>query len=446
MAKLCVLVDPGAEGPNDCCGSVNRLIALLDGQRVGTVEQLKGGELSFTYSDEWRALRDAYPLSLSMPIGRQDHSDPAVRAFLEGLLPDNRDVLRRWGREFHVSPRNPFALLTHMGEDCAGAVQFTVPERASLLVAAEGDVEWLSEEDIAARLEDLIESHGTGRLPTDHGQFSLAGAQPKTALFQQDGRWGIPSGAVPTTHILKPPAQRHFDSFEINEHFCLNLAARLGLAAAKSSIKRFGDHSAIVVERYDRRRVEGGRVLRVHQEDACQALAVPPWTKYENEGGPGVPQIVDLLLRESSDPAADVGAFIDAIVLNWVIAGTDGHAKNYSVLISPYGVRLAPLYDLLCALPYDREIPYRKAKLAMRIDREYHLWKIRGRHWTGLAARCDLDPQPLLQRTAELLMEIPTAAAETAEIVRRDGFSGSFLDRLEEAIVDHSVECLNRLD
>jgi serine/threonine-protein kinase HipA len=266
-----------------------------------------------------------------------------------------------------------------MGEDCAGAVQFVRPDRYEDVINAEHvEIDWLTEEEVGVRLRDLVEQHGTGRLPGDRGHFSLAGAQPKMPLIFDGGRWRIPSGPVPTTHILKPPAQQDLNGFHINEHLCLRLAKELGLAVAESRIQRFAGQEALVVARYDRLRTEEGRVMRLHQEDTCQSLGVSPLRKYQNEGGPGPADIVNLLLRESDDAETDVAAFLDALALNWVIGGTDAHAKNYSLLLSSGSLRLAPLYDLISMLPYPHRVHFREAALAMKIDGEYRLWKIRG--------------------------------------------------------------------
>ena len=424
---------------------MSELIALLNGVMVGVVEQRRGEGLVFTYDDAWQAEQESYPLSLSMPLARKSHPDEKVRPFLEGLLPDNRQVLERWARRFQVSARNPFALLTHMGEDCAGAIQFVEPSRVETMLASPGGVNWLSDQQIADLLSDLSERHGTGRFTAEEGQFSLAGAQPKTALLFDGHRWGIPSGKTPTTHILKPPAQPDLDGFEINEHFCLNLAAELGIAAAQSRVQQFRGQPAIVVERYDRARDEEGNVFRVHQEDACQALAVPPWMKYENEGGPSVPDLVRLLMRESADPGADVGALFDALVLNWAIVGSDAHAKNYSLVLHPGSVRLAPLYDLVSALPYGREMPYRKVKLAMRVDREYLVWKVQKRHWEGLAVRCDLDPDPVVHRAIELVGAIPDATHVVGMRLKEEGLAEEFINLLEGRVIEHSQNCLELL-
>ena len=262
----------------------DELVALLDGNEAGRVHNDRG-RLTFVYDDEWRNAADAYPLSLSMPLAAKEHARAAIEAFLWGLLPDNERVLDRWAAKFHVSARNAFALISHVGEDCAGAVQFVTPDRlATIRSGKEDKVEWLDEADIANRLQALRKDHAAWRLPRDTGQFSLAGAQPKTALLLQNTRWGIPSGRLPTTHILKPPTGQ-FDGHAENEHICLMLARTLGLPTAQSQVMRFGDEIAIVIERYDRLQT-GNAIVRVHQEDICQALGIMPTKRYQNEGGP----------------------------------------------------------------------------------------------------------------------------------------------------------------
>jgi serine/threonine-protein kinase HipA len=425
---------------------MDELRVLVDGELLGVVVQRSGGDLLLTYERSWQERGDSFPLSLSMPLAQREHRDRVVKPFMENLLPDNAQILERWARQFHVSARNAFALLTHMGEDCAGAVQFVRPGRYEDVIDAEhAEIDWLTEEEVGVRLRDLVEQHGTGRLPGDRGHFSLAGAQPKMPLIFDGGRWGIPSGPVPTTHILKPPAQQDLNGFDINEHLSLRLAKELGLAVAESRIQRFEGQEALVVARYDRVRTEEGRVMRLHQEDTCQSLGVSPLRKYQNEGGPGPADIVNLLLRESDDAETDVGAFLDALALNWVIGGTDAHAKNYSLLLSSESVRLAPLYDLISILPYPHRVHFREAALAMKIDREYRLWKIRRRHWEGLGARCDLDPGPVVERVAQLVAAVPSALERAAADVRSEGVQHEIIDRLEEDVVEHCKRCLEVL-
>ena len=174
------------------------LVALLGGREIGRVRQDPRGRLSFTYDDRWRRAPGAYPLSLSMPLAASEHGAGPVEAFLWGLLPDNLHILERWGRRFRVSPRNAFALLAYVGEECAGAVQFVRLDRLKTLRGpARKTVQWLETADVAERLRALRTDQSAWRQPGDTGQFSLAGAQPKTALLLDKGRWGVPSGRMP---------------------------------------------------------------------------------------------------------------------------------------------------------------------------------------------------------------------------------------------------------
>ena len=235
------------------------LVAIANGRELGRVSRDTRGRLSFRYATEWLDAPAAFPLSLSMPLTAAAHGHRPVEAFLWNLLPDNAAVLARWAQRFQVSARNPFALLSHVGEDCAGAVQFFVPERlAEIHGRGHATIAWLDENDIALRLRTLRHDHAAWRSAGDTGQFSLAGAQPKTALLYQRGRWGVPSGRIPTTHILKPPTGE-FAGHAENEHLCLRLAATLGLVVAASEVRRFADEVAIVIERYDRAHWRGPR-------------------------------------------------------------------------------------------------------------------------------------------------------------------------------------------
>jgi serine/threonine-protein kinase HipA len=416
----------------------NELVALLDGREVGRVQSIRG-RLTFIYNDAWRNDADAYPLSLSMPVAAKEHSHALTEAFLWGLLPDNEAVLSRWANKFQVSARNVFALLSHVGEDCAGAVQFVTPDRLeALLTGGEDSVTWLSEDDIAQRLAILREDHAAWRLARDTGQFSLAGAQPKTALLLQEDRWGIPSGRLPTTHILKPPTG-HFDGHAENEHICLMLARELGLPAAQSRVMHFKDEIAIVVERYDRLR-RGNDVIRVHQEDMCQALGVMPMKKYQNEGGPTPEKIVELLRAASSDRETDVQTFITALGFNWLIAGTDAHAKNYSLLIAGGRVRLAPLYDVASILPYE-QFDTRKVKLAMKMGGEYKLAQIGLRQWQKLARDLRVNADQLIASLTQMAKQIPDEVSNARKQARGQGLKEAVVDRLAAKLIDRAGEC-----
>jgi len=208
---------------------IHELRALANGVPMGRfLWDSEKDRLAFEYDQTWQENSQAYPLSLSMPLAATSHAHAVVEPFLWGLLPDNNEILRRWGQRFQVSPRNPFRLLARVGEDCAGAVQLVKPESVSdyLAESQKGKVSWLTDDEIAARMDLLRRDASIGRTGEDTGQFSLAGAQPKTALFHDPkrDRWGVPSGAIPTTHIFKP-AMGTFEGYAENEHFCLRLTA-----------------------------------------------------------------------------------------------------------------------------------------------------------------------------------------------------------------------------
>jgi serine/threonine-protein kinase HipA len=388
------------------------LAVLLEGSVAGTLTRLPGGRLRFDYDDVFRARSDATPLSLSMPRQVRSHGDRTVTPWLWGLLPDNDAVLARWARQFHASASSPFSLLaTQIGRDCAGAVQFVAPADTEQLLQHAGDVTWLTEGEVGDRLSELRRDSTAWLGSSFTGQFSLAGAQAKTALLFQDGHWGVPSGATPTTHILKP-AVAGLDDHDLNEHLCLDAARRAGLVVSPTRVTRFGDESAIVVDRYDRAQV-GERLVRVHQEDVCQALGFPPSQKYQNEGGPSPIQVVELLREAMPARVADdaVWRFVDALAWSWLIAGTDAHSKNYSLLLAGNDVRLAPLYDIASALPYG--VHERKLRLAMKVGGHYDVFTRRN-PWPRTASELGVDMDRLTGRVAELAALAPDAFADAA--------------------------------
>lgn len=419
------------------------LIALLNGRTAGIVTRDRKGRLKFIYGDDWRSAEGAYPLSLSMPLTAAEHGHRSIEAFLWGLLPDNAQVLDRWARRFQVSARNPFALMSHVGEDCAGAVQFVRPDRLNEITGqGPADIEWLNEADIAERLRTLRADHAAWRSPGDTGQFSLAGAQPKTALLFENGRWGVPSGRTPTTHILKPPTGE-FDGHAENEHVCLRLASELGLITANSAVMRFKDEVAVAIERYDRQRMDG-HILRVHQEDLCQALAILPTSKYENEGGPGVKESIELIRTVSTSPHTDAQSFVDAVAFNWIIGGTDAHAKNYSLLIGSEGrARLAPLYDIASILPYNFDL--QRIRLAMKIGGKYRIRDIGLRQWHNLAGELRMDGDKIIRRThdlaASLLDVLPTIGNEA----KKDGLDYPLIRKLSVKLEERARHCMTLL-
>lgn len=415
---------------------------LLSDRVAGRLEVDGNGEPRLTYDATWLDTTDAYPISLSLPLTRQTHPAAMVSAVLWGLLPDNENLLQRWGSRFHASPRNPVALLAHVGEDCAGAVQFVSDERLQSVLRGDDDrMEVLDDDELADRLQRLRQDNGMARNVDDVGQFSLAGAQSKIALLRlDDGRWAIPAGRIPTTHILKPPGG-DYEGFVENEMFCLKLARVLGLPSAEVEKISIGSETAICVHRYDRLRMED-TLVRVHQEDFCQPLGLMPQIKYQNQGGPGPADIAGLLWRHSSRPRTDVETLFQALAFNYLIGGTDAHAKNYSLLFGAGGsIRLAPLYDISSALPYP-QLQKRKIKMAMKIGNHYRWWDIRLEDWRAAAASMRLEPAWALETLAAMCLLLPEMAQEVRQQLRDEGIVHPVIDRLLHEIQLFCKRCL----
>ena len=418
------------------------LRVLLYGEHAADLTR-DGQRLTVTYTDGYAHRSEMTPISLSMPTAVREHTTRTVEPWLWGLLPDNGQVLRRWARDFHVSARNVFALLGHVGEDCAGAVQFVREDRLQALL--EDGVEWLSADDMAEILRELTTDPTSWHQKNRTGQFSLAGAQPKTALHFDGTRWGRPSGRTPTTHILKP-AVVGLDDHDLNEHVCLKSAKELGLRAATSRIASFGDRRAVIVQRYDRLQLAGGNISRIHQEDICQALSIHPDSKYQADRGPSPKDISDLFWRDAPRAvAAELTAqFTDALALNWLIAGTDAHAKNYSLLLLHRDVRLAPLYDLASALPYSG-LDQHGLRLAMKLGNTYDLAYIGRSNWVQLAEQVGLPPAEVLERVADLCERLPEAMAAACSDSDVRELNSSLPQRLLDAVISRARECRARL-
>jgi serine/threonine-protein kinase HipA len=420
------------------------LIVLLGDTTAGRLTRLPGGQLRFDYGDHYRALSGLTPLSVSMPAQVRSHSDRVITPWLQNLLPDNEAVLDRWAREFQVSASSPFSLLAApIGLDCAGAVRFVPPEALEREISRPGDVTWLTDDEVGERLRELKNDSTAWLGRSCTGQFSLAGAQAKTALLYRENRWGVPHGATPTTHILKP-AVVGLDDHDLNEHLCLDAARRAGLLAARTKISRFGDETAIVVDRYDRQLV-GGQIIRIHQEDLCQALEVSPARKYQNEGGPGPAQITGIFRRVMSPRNADaaISQFFDALAWNWLIGGTDGHAKNYSLLLSGDQVRLAPLYDIASALPYGTH--ERKLRLAMKIGGDYSVFPSRN-NWGRAATEMGIDPDTAIPRVRELAGKVAEAFAEAAAAPDVVALGRDLPGRLVDIVATRAATCRRLID
>ncbi len=409
----------------------HRLAVVLQGQLAG--ELVQNPQLAFTYHSTYLARSDATPLSVSMPLAIGSYRQARVLPWVDGLLPDSQDVRDRWATQFRVSPRNPFALLTHMGREAPGAVQLCPFDDVDDVLSRAGELRPVTDAEIGRRLTSLADSPSSWTVEGE--RWSLGGAQSKFALTRTGDGWNEAFGSQPTTHIVKPGVGR-FRSQSLNEHLTMATAAGLGLRVATTRYHEFDGRPAIVVTRYDRIRGKDG-ITRVHQEDLCQALSVPPRKKYEADGGPGAARISDLL-RAVADEAS-VWRLAEALAFNYLIGGPDAHAKNYSLLLAGSHVRLAPLYDLASSLPYDAAgIDSELTRLAMAVGGERRFERITDTHWVRLATRAGLDPQRYVDRVHELARQLPDGLSDAvAATPSTDPEIGTrFLDR----VVAHLTE------
>jgi serine/threonine-protein kinase HipA len=415
--------------------AADRLIVLLSGEPVGVLTSSGDGRGTIEYLPEVVERSSDLPvLSLSLPVRREPYNADETNPFLSGLLPEGA-VRSALARRWRLAENDVFGLLAIAGRDCAGAVAF-VPEEKVTAEKGKG-VRWLDESELEHLLDELP-IHPLGDEPEQGIRISLAGAQEKLVMvLGQDGRVGLPRGDTPSTHIFKPsPSLRTrggrpaFPDLVVNEAFCLTLARQCGIEAAAPALRQVGTEEILVVERFDRR-TEAGRVLRLHQEDVCQALGIDPQRKYQADGGPSAADVIRLLRTRSARAAQDVLAFVDRLVLAITIGNADAHAKNYSLLLEHGTVRLAPAYDLICTAVY----PGISSTLAMAIGDQYQADQVTPRHWAQLLAECDLDTMALRRRMARLAEALAREAGPVAQDLRDRGANGEILDAIAAIIL-----------
>lgn len=425
------------------------LDVLVNGRLAGRLEKQSNGAIRFQYHENWLDWEHRFAISLSLPLRSGAYLGAPVVAVFENLLPDNPDIRRRVAERTGAEGVDAYSLLTQIGRDCVGAMQF-LPEGSEPAPAG------IEGEPIDDReIERMLASLGgvpLGIDPEHEFRISIAGAQEKTALLRHDGGWMRPIRTTPTTHILKPQLGEIPTSTGVidmaasvdNEHYCLKLLEAFGLRVASTVIATFGTRRVLVVERFDRRLTRDGRLLRLPQEDCCQALGIPPSRKYQStveghQNGPGALDILKLL-RGSDQPNRDQLDFFKSQILFWLIGATDGHGKNFSVFLQPGGgFELTPFYDVLSAQPaFDKkQIPNNRYKLAMSAgrSRKYRILEISGRHFVETAKEAGLGPTPVRRAIGEILDAASTALGQ-ARAQMPDDFAENVHDSVSSAVGD----------
>lgn len=378
-----------------------RLDVWMNGLLVGHWTHSAAGLHHFAYGESWLETPQRRPVSLSLPlaIGTRGESGPKVVSYFDNLLPDSITIRHRVALRHGAASADTFDLLEKTGRDCVGAVQLmpagAIPEHVFTIAGQP-----LTEQEIAARLDRTVAGVGLGAPGEEDLRISIAGAQEKTALLFHDGRWHLPSGATPTTHIFKLPmgdvgdVRADFSTSVENEWLCSRIMQAYGLPAADCDLAVFGRHKVLVVRRFDRKMMETGWIARLPQEDFCQVFGLNATLKYEDRGGPGMDNILDKL-RGSVAPERDRRRFLTTQLLFWMLAAPDGHAKNFSIFLHA-GDRfeLTPLYDVLSAWPVIGNGPlhfqWQRVKLAMAArsrNPHYKMVDIQRRHWNTVARR-----------------------------------------------------------
>lgn len=430
---------------------VQRLALWMNGERVGTWS-ITQGRHELQYADSWLQSPQARPLSLTLPFtpGNQPHRGEQVGAWFDNLLPDSPRLRDRIAARFNTRSQSAFDLLTEVGRDSVGALRF-LPEG----VSSTEDVKTIlaqvmGESDVAKLLRSFAHPQPwlDGELTADDFRISLAGAQEKVALLKLNGQWMRPLGATPTTHILKLPIGlignlpiNMSDSVE-NEWLCAQILKAYGLSVANCNIEEFEGIKALCVERFDRiASSDGSWIMRLPQEDMCQALGYPSHLKYEADGGPGMDKILSLL-SGSSNAQLDKHHFIKAQFLFWLLCATDGHAKNFSIHIKAGGsFAMTPLYDVLSVHPALGEGPglisAHKVRMAMAVRSKSAHWKMRDvqvRHWHSLAKRHGIPVLGSNSPFTQVLEQTPEVLAKIEKILPK-GFPGNISDPIFKGLL-----------
>jgi serine/threonine-protein kinase HipA len=401
--------------------SKKTLDVWMNGELVGHWKFTSVGVHSFAYNPVWleNPLRRSLSLSLPLSQGTTPFSGKVVEFYFDNLLPDSIGIRKRLASKFGADSTHAFQLLEKIGRDCVGAIQL-LPGGSPAPDVWRIDAEPLSESDVERILDDTVGNRNIGVPGEDELRISIAGAQEKTALLWHNDQWCRPCGTTPTTHILKLPLgevggmRADFSTSVENEWLCAKLLRAYGIPVADSIFGMFGRHKVLVVTRFDRRLIDGWWA-RLPQEDFCQVTGMSPEQKYEENGGPGMSNILGIL-RGSDNAEADRRNFMTAQLIFWMLAAPDGHAKNFSIFIGQQDhFLLTPFYDVMSAWPIigkgAREFQWKKVKLAMALrtkNTHYRMAEIQRRHWNEIAKANALgsDFEAVIQRLVAITPEV----------------------------------------
>ena len=398
------------------------LNVYMNARLVGRLRRQASGAINFQYDPDWLSWAHALPVSLSLPLREDRYTGDPVIAVFDNLLPDDEGIRRRLAERVHAEGSDVYSLLATIGRDCVGALQF-LPDGVAPGTAGAVEGRPVNEDYIARKIGDLTATP-LGVDEDEEFRISLAGAQEKTAFLFWKKKWHVPHGTTATTHIMKPQIGVLPNGIDLtrsveNEYLCLKLTAALGLPSADVAMADFKGNPVLMVERFDRLWTRDKRLLRLPQEDCCQAVSITPTRKYESDGGPGMAAMLDLL-KGSDDPEADRRLLLKAQIVFWLLGATDGHAKNFSIFLRPGGrFRLTPLYDVMSVQPAvdASQLRRNRMKLALAVgdSRHYVVHEIMPRHFLQTAAKSGIPATVVQSILDELLECAQTAVSKVME-------------------------------
>jgi serine/threonine-protein kinase HipA len=416
------------------------LNVFLNAEWVGQIERRGPSRYRFSYRSP--AVEAHRPtgilLSASLPLRAEAFAPNATAPFFEGLLPEGA-VRNAIASSFHISEEDGFGLLRALGADCAGAVAVLPPDRQPY-VPGRAQFRPLDDTQLERLIDDLPRNP-LGVDPAEAGvRLSLGGIQHKLVLAGRPWRgFSQPLEGAPSTCLLKPEFGQ-YPELVVNEAFCMRVAGLAGLRAASIDIVEAGSVRCLYIERFDRAADADENVIRIHQEDMCQALGISPVAKYEDNGGPSVAAIVRLL-RVLRGPfmARDINDFVHAVLLNFLLGNSDAHGKNFALLYEPeIGVRLAPLYDVVSTAVY----PDVTDQMAMAIGGVTDPDEVDLRAWARLAEECQLG-RGILPIVRRRTAGVVRAVSHWREAARVDGWHGPVIDQIAEVCNRRAAQLLS---
>lgn len=369
-----------------------KLNVFFADKKAGVLESTDNRGVIFVYDNDYLEDKNSVAMSVSLPLQEKEFSQKECMPFFSGLLPE-QDSRKKIADYLHISETSTLKLLEALGGECAGLITICSEEETALNKNSYSlDCDNYEELDENSLSEFIKKMNARPLMKVDEKlRLSLAGAQEKLALANFNGKWYLPVNGAPSTHILKPSREGVFSSLAQNEYICMKLAKNLGLSVPEVDLLNISGRDVLIVERYDRI-VKEKNIERLHQEDFCQALGIMSTVKYQNDGGPGIKDIFNLIKEVCTVPAVETMRFLRSVIFNYLIGNSDSHAKNYSILYTGRTVELSPLYDAVSTVIY----PDLTENLSMKIGNHYEIRKVTKEDFYILAESLDVKKSVII--------------------------------------------------